>query len=126
MKTKKVKLHYTMKSLQSQVHSEFEVFAIKEVDGNNVTYIYKHEDVKTWVCIESNSIALLRLDEGFTAVWLNDFQEGLAYKSSQYGAILLHIKGADFEFSDDFIQLQYHIVEGETIMETITQTWEVL
>lgn len=115
-----------MKSLQAQLNSEFEGFAIKEIDRKNVTYIYKHDEVRTWVSVENNNIALFRLDEGITAVWLNEFQEGLLYKSSQLGSFLLHIKGVQFECSDEYIHLQYHIMEGDTIMETIIQTWEVL
>lgn len=126
MKTKKIKLHYTMKAQQSQLHSEYEGFALKEIDQGSVTFIYTQDEIKTWVCVDNNTIALMRLEDGMTAVWLNEFNEGLVYKSTPLGAFTLPIKGEAIEISDDVVSLTYHIMEGDTTMETITQTWEVL
>jgi hypothetical protein len=126
MKQKKIKLNYTMYSSHSQVKSEFEGFAIKEIDRSSVTYIYTHDDVKTFVCIDQNEIALMRLEDGLTAVWLNQFNEGLVYKSTSLGEWMIPIKGHYLNISDDEIALSYHLMDDEHIMDTITQTWEEL
>jgi hypothetical protein len=126
MKQKKIKLHYTMHSTHSKFQSEFEGFAIKEVDHHCLTYIYAHDDVKTFVCIDQNSIALMRLDDGMTAVWMNEFDEGLIYKSSSMGEWQIQIKKDFLHISDEEVTLSYHLLDHDEIVDTITQTWEEL
>lgn len=126
MKQKKIKLHITTQAKQAQLYEEEDCFAIKEIDHKNVTYIYSLDDVKTIVNFEEQSVGLMRIDQGISAVWLNEFKEGLLFKSTPYGSMSLPLKLNQLDVSDDGLTLSYHIMDQEKITETITLTWEEL
>lgn len=126
MKQKKIKLKHTMKSSHSQVSSEFIGFAIKEIDGKSVTYLYTQDEVKTFVCVEKQSVALMRLDDGMTAVWLNEDKEGMLVKTSSMGELKLLLRLETLYISDEDIELSYHLIQDNQILDTITLTWEEL
>ena len=126
MKQKKIKLHITTQAIQAQLYEEEDCFAIKEIDHKNVTYIYTLDDVKTIVNFEEQSVGLMRIDQGISAVWMNEFKEGLLFKSTPYGSMSLALKLNQLDVSDDGLTLSYHIMDQEEITETITLTWEEL
>ncbi len=126
MKQKKIKLKHTMKSTHSQVSSEFIGFAIKEIDGYSITYLYTQDDVKTFVCVVKQSVALMRLDDGMTAVWLNEDKEGLLFKTSSMGDLKLSLRLEKLYISDEDVEVSYHLIQDDQILDTITLTWEEL
>jgi uncharacterized beta-barrel protein YwiB (DUF1934 family) len=126
MKQKKIKLKHTMKSSHSEVSSEFVGFAIKEIDGHSFTYLYKEDDVRTFVCVENQSVALMRIDDGMTAVWLNENKEGLLFKTSSMGELKLNLELERLYISDEDVELSYHLIQDNQILDTITLTWEEL
>ncbi|MBS3991610.1 MAG: DUF1934 family protein [Erysipelothrix sp.] len=126
MKQKKIKLKHTMKSAHSEVSSEFVGFAIKEIDGHSITYFYTENDVRTFVCVEKQSVALMRIDDGMTAVWLNENKEGLLFKTSSMGELKLNLELEKLYISDEDVELSYHLIQDDQILDTITLTWEEL
>lgn len=126
MKKKKIKLKHLMKSTHSDVSSEFVGFAIKEIDGHTSTYIYTEDDVRTFVCVEEQSIALMRLHDGMTAVWLKEDKEGLLYKTSSMGDLVISLQLEKLYVSDEDVEVSYHLIQNDQVLDTITLTWEEL
>ena len=126
MKQKKIKLKHTMKSTHLDLTSEFVGFAIKEIDEKTSTYLYTHDGIKTFVCVEKQSLGLMRLDDGMTAVWLNEDKEGLLFKTSSIGNLKILLRLEKLYLSDGDIEISYHLMENNQILDTITLTWEEL
>lgn len=126
MKQKKIKLKHTMNSTHLDFTSEFVGFAVKEIDGKTTTYLYTQDDVKTFVCFEKQSIGLMRLEDGMTAVWLNEDKGGLLFKTSSIGNLKILLRLEKLLLSDEDIEVSYHLMDNDQIMDTITLTWEEL